>query len=61
MIEPRSMIHTLKRSVSIHFQDLDPDDVTDLKHLMEPIDLPFRALSKMAFQGLQDEQLGVQY
>ena len=52
------MIHTLKRSVSIHFQDLDPDDITDLKHLMESIDLPFKALSKMAFQGLQDEQLG---
>ena len=50
--------HSLKRSVKIHFDNLDADDITDLKNLPDPIALPFIALCKMAYNGLQDDQLG---
>ena len=51
-------LHSLKRSVKIHFENLDADDITDLKNLPDPIALPFIALCKMAYNGLQDDQLG---
>ena len=51
-------LHSLKRSVKIHFDNLDADDITDLKNLPDPIALPFIALCKMAYNGLQDDQLG---
>ena len=51
-------LHSLKRSVKIHFNDLDADDITDLKNLPDPIALPFIALCKIAYNGLQDDQLG---
>ena len=52
------ILHSLKRSVIIHFENLDADDITDLKNLPDPIALPFIALCKMAYNGLQDDQLG---
>ena len=51
-------LHTLKRSVEIHSVDVDPDDITDLANLSDPISLPFKALCEMAFNGLQNDQLG---
>ena len=51
-------IHTIKRSITIHFENLDPDDITDLGQLKDPIYCLLRSLSKMAFQGLKNEQLG---
>ena len=51
-------LHSLKRSVKIHFENLDADEITDLKNLPDPIALPFIALCKMAYNGLQDDQLG---
>ena len=51
-------LHSLKRSVKIHFENLDADDITDLKNLPDSIALPFIALCKMAYNGLQDDQLG---
>ena len=51
-------LHSLKRSVKIHFDNLDADDISDLKNLPDPIALPFIALCKMAYNGLQDDQLG---
>ena len=52
------ILHSLKRSVKIHFDNLDADDITDLKNLPDSIALPFIALCKMAYNGLQDDQLG---
>ena len=52
------ILHSLKRSAEIHFENLDADDITDLKNLPDPIVLPFIALCKMAYNGLQDDQLG---
>ena len=52
------ILHSLKRSVKIHFENLDADDITDLKNLPDSIALPFIALCKMAYNGLQDDQLG---
>ena len=52
------ILHSLKRSVKIHFDNLDADDITDLKNLPDPIALPFIALCEMAYNGLQDDQLG---
>ena len=52
------ILHSLKRSVEIHFENLYSDDITDLKNLPDPIALPFRALCEMAYNGLQDDQLG---
>ena len=52
------ILHSLKRSVEIHFENLDADDITDLKNLPDPIALPFIALCEMAYNGLQDDQLG---
>ena len=52
------ILHSLKRSVEIHFENLYSDDITDLKNLPDPIALPFIALCKMAYNGLQDDQLG---
>ena len=37
---------------------MNADDITDLKNLPDPIALPFIALCKMAYNGLQDDQLG---
>ena len=51
-------LHSLKRSVTIHFENLRSDDITDLKKLPDPIALPFKALCKMAYNGLHDDQLG---
>ena len=52
------ILHSLKRSVKIHFEYLDADDITDLKNLPDSIVLPFIALCEMAYNGLQDDQLG---
>ena len=52
------ILHSLKRSVKIHFENLDADDITDLKNIPDSIALPFIALCKMAYNGLQDDQLG---
>ena len=52
------ILHSLKRSVKIHFENLDADDITDLKNLPDSIALPFIALCEMAYNGLQDDQLG---
>ena len=52
------ILHSLKRSVKIHFENLDADDITDLKNLLDPIALPFIGLCEMAYNGLQDDQLG---
>ena len=52
------ILHSLKRSVKIHFDNLDADDITDLKNLPDPIALPFKAICEMAYNGLQDDQLG---
>ena len=52
------ILHSLKRSVEIHVDNLEADDITDLKNLPDPIALPFIALCKMAYNGLQDDQLG---
>ena len=52
------ILHSLKRSVEIHFKNLNAHDITDLKNLPDPIALPFIALCKMAYNGLQDDQLG---
>ena len=52
------ILHSLKRSVEIHFENLNSHDITDLKSLPDPIALPFRALCEMAYNGLQDDQLG---
>ena len=52
------ILHSLKRSVKIHFDNLDADDITDLKNLPDSIALPFIALCEMAYNGLQDDQLG---
>ena len=52
------ILHSLKRSVEIHFDNLNAHDITDLKNLPDPIALPFIALCKMAYNGLQDDQLG---
>ena len=52
------ILHSLKRSVEIHFDNLNACDITDLKNLPDPIALPFIALCKMAYNGLQDDQLG---
>ena len=51
-------LHSLKRSVEIHFDSLKADDITDLKNLPDPTVLPFLALCEMAYNGLQDDQLG---
>ena len=51
-------LHSLKRSVKIHFENFNAHDITDLKKLPDPIALPFIALCKMAYNGLQDDQLG---
>ena len=51
------ILHLLKRSVNIHFENLYSDDITDLKNLPDPIALPFIALCEMAYNGLQDDQL----
>ena len=50
-------LHSLKRSVTIHFENLCSDDITDLKKLPDPITLPFKALCEMAYNGLQEDQL----
>ena len=52
------ILHSLKRSVEIHFDNLNAHGITDLKNLPDPIALPFIALCKMAYNGLQDDQLG---
>ena len=52
------ILHSLKRSVEIHFENLNAHDITDLKNLPDPIALPFIALCEMAYNGLQDDQLG---
>ena len=52
------ILHSLKRSVEIHFENLNAHGITDLKNLPDPIALPFIALCKMAYNGLQDDQLG---
>ena len=52
------ILHSLKRSVNIHFENLYSNDITDLKNLPDSIALPFIALCKMAYNGLQDDQLG---
>ena len=52
------VLHTLKRSVEIHFKHLDPDDVTNLKCLPDPIQHPFKDLCEMAYNGLDNDQLG---
>ena len=52
------ILHSLKRSVEIHFDNLNAHDITDLKNLPDPIALPFIALCEMAYNGLQDDQLG---
>ena len=52
------ILHSLKRSVKIHFENLYSDNITDLKNLPDPIALPFIALCEMAYNGLQDDQLG---
>ena len=52
------ILHSLKRSVEIHFENLNAHDITYLKNLPDPIALPFIALCKMAHNGLQDDQLG---
>ena len=52
------ILHSLKRSVEIHFENLCAHDITDLKNLPDPIALPFIALCEMAYNGLQDDQLG---
>ena len=52
------ILHSLKRSVKIHFENLDADDITDLKNLPDSIALPFIVLCEMAYNGLQDDQLG---
>ena len=49
--------HTLKRSVKIHFKNLDADDITDLKDLPDPIKVTYTALCEMAYNGLQKGQL----
>ena len=51
-------LHSLKRSVSIHFENLYSGDISDLKNLPDPIALPFKTLCKMAYNGLHDDQLG---
>ena len=52
------ILHSLKRSVRIHFENLNAVDITDLKNLPDSIALPFIALCAMAYNGLQDDQLG---
>ena len=52
------ILHSLKRSVEIHFENLYSDDISDLKNLPGAIALPFKSLCKMAYNGLQDDQLG---
>ena len=52
------ILHSLKRSVRIHFKNLNVNHITDLKNLPHPIALPFKALCKMAYNGLHDDQLG---
>ena len=52
------ILHSLKRSVEIHFDNLNAHDITDLKNLPDPIALPFIALCEMAYNGLHDDQLG---
>ena len=52
------ILHSLKRSVEIHFDNFNAHDITDLKNLPDVIALPFIALCKMAYYGLQDDQLG---
>ena len=52
------LLHSLKRSVKIHFQNLYSDNITDLKNLPDPIVVPFIALCKMAYNGLLEDQLG---
>ena len=52
------VLHSLKRSVKIHFENLDADDITNLKDLPDPVNLSFTALCKMAYNGLQNDQLG---
>ena len=52
------ILHSLKRSVEIHFDNLNAHDITDLKNLPDPIALPFIALCEIAYNGLQDDQLG---
>ena len=52
------ILHSLKRSVKIHFDNLDANDITDVKNLPDSIALPFIALCEMAYNGLQDDQLG---
>ena len=45
-------------AATLHFENLNAHDITDLKNLPDPIALPFIALCKMAYNGLQDDQLG---
>ena len=52
------ILHSLKRSVKIHFESLNAHCITDLKNLPDPIALPFIALCEMAYNGLLDDQLG---
>ena len=52
------VLHALKRSAEIHFDDLERDEVNDLRELSDPIKPPFEALCLMAYSGLQDDQLG---
>ena len=52
------ILHSLKRSVGIHFNNLIAHDITDVKNLPDPIALPFIALCEMAYNGLRDDQLG---
>ena len=52
------ILHSLKRSVEIHFENFYSDDISDLKNLPGSIALPFKALCKMAYNGLLDDQMG---
>ena len=52
------IVHTLKRSAKIHFENLDSVTIKDLNHLPDPIKQPYEALCEMAFDGLKEDQLG---
>ena len=52
------ILHSLKRSVNIQFENLYSDDISNLNNLPDTIALPFKALCEMAYNGLQDDQLG---
>ena len=52
------ILHSLKRSVEIHFENLYSNNIKYLKNLPVRIAVPFIALCEMAYNGLQDDQLG---